>query len=204
MPIALREATLDDVEAICDVNLSAFSEETVSLQTLPRESGTGRAFTRPSVVEAIQGSDYHVLVITDDELSDEVIAFAKWKIPGAAITDPPPASAWPQDGDPQLAVKFFGSFARAHREIMGDRRHWYLELVATRKGAGGKGAASRLMNWGLERAQRDGLPVFLEATKEAEGIYEGKFGFKVVKRQVIDVKTEMIDVPFMVWGGATQ
>lgn len=189
---------MEDVDQICDVNLSAFSDETVSLQTLPRESGSGRAFLKESFIKDINDPKVHVLVVTDDADSDRVIAIAKWKSPGAAIPDPPPAHLWPQDGNPELAVRFFGKFVRGHREIMKDRDHWFLELVATDKNAGGRGAASRLLKWGLERADRDGLPAYLEATDVGEPIYEKKFGFRVVRRDMIDVGTKVIDVPFMI------
>ncbi|KAL2207825.1 acyl-CoA N-acyltransferase [Sarocladium strictum] len=198
MSISLREATLEDVEAICDVYLSAFSEETVSLQTLPRESGTGRAFWKAATIEDIKSHKTHVLVITDDADSDKIIAYGKWKPPGVPIEDPPSAEHWPQDGNSELGPRFFGRFAALHREIMQGREHWYLELVVTHKAAGGRGAARKLMEWGLERADRDGLPTFLEATREGEPIYEKKFGFKVVRREKIDVDTEIIDAPFMV------
>ncbi|KAH8177140.1 hypothetical protein LIA77_02222 [Sarocladium implicatum] len=198
MGITLREATLADADAICDVNFSAFSEDAVNVQTLPLESGTGPAFWKQGLVKVLESPDYHVLVITDSD-TDQVIAFANWKRPGAPITEPPPASAWPQDGDPELAVRFFGTFSRVHKEIMGDKKHWYLELLATRRDAGGRGAARALLSWGLERAERDGVPVFLEATEEAEKIYSGKFGFKVLRREKVDVKTKVIDLPFMLW-----
>lgn len=202
MSILLREATLDDVERIIDVHFSAFGTETVSLQTLPRASGTGRAFWKPSIVEAIQGKKHtHVLVVTDDDAaaaSDQIIAFAKWRAPGAPIVDPPPASAWPQDGNPELGARFFGRFAEVHREIMGEKPHWYLELVCTHRSANGRGAARRLLEWGLGRADEEGREVYLEATEEAEGIYKGKFGFEVVRREDIDIGKEVIDAPFMV------
>lgn len=198
MAISLREATLDDVERICDVFLGAFSDEPVSQRTLPRESGTGRKFWKKGLLNALHDLKTHVLVVTDDADSSHVIAFAKWKSPGSEIDAPPPAHLWPQDGDPELAVSFFGRFAEKHREVMGDRRHWFLELVATDRKAGGKGAASKLLQWGLDKANEDGLPAYLEATQAGEPIYERKFGFRAVQREKIDVGTCVIDVPFMV------
>lgn len=189
---------MDDAEQICDVNLSAFSDETVSLQTLPRESGSGRAFWKPSIIRDINDPNTHVLVVTDDADAGRVIAFAKWKPPGSPITDPPAAHLWPQDGNPELAVRFFSLFTRGHREVMKDQPHWFLELLATDKNAGGRGAASKLLQWGVDRADRDGLPAYLEATAAGEPIYEKKFGFRAVRRDEIDVGTKVINVPFMI------
>lgn len=54
-----------------------------------------------------------------------------------------------------------------------------LEIVATLPEHQGKGAAGKLIRWGLERADREGLEAYLEASPAAVPIYE-HYGFKTV------------------------
>lgn len=204
MSLHLRPATVEDIPQLCDVYFSAFANEPITEQTLPKASGTGRAFVAAGLTKDIQSDEKkHVLVITDSVAADpaQIMAFAKWVEPGAEIHDPPPASAWPQDGNPDIAVHFFGNFSRAHRRIMGEgegaRKHWYLELLLTRREASGRGAGRKLIEWGVEKADDGKLPCYLEATKEAEAMYEKKFGFEVVQRDSVRHATGEVDVSMM-------
>lgn len=72
-------------------------------------------------------------------------------------------------------------------EIMGARKHWYLEILATRKEWQGKGAAGILLRWGLERADEEGVECFIEASPEGKPIYE-RFGWRERGRLVLDLK----------------
>lgn len=54
-----------------------------------------------------------------------------------------------------------------------------LDLLATLPSHQRHGAASALVKWGTDLADREGLPVFLEATAGNDGFY-GKFGFEKV------------------------
>ena len=45
--------------------------------------------------------------------------------------------------------------------------HWYLEVLGTRPDRQGEGLGSALIRHGLERAEQDGLPAYLESSKES-------------------------------------
>lgn len=47
-----------------------------------------------------------------------------------------------------------------------------MTFVGTDPSHRGKGAATRLTEWGLERAEKEDLPVYLEATAEAVSLYQ--------------------------------
>ena len=69
---------------------------------------------------------------------------------------------------------------------MDPRPYWYLEIIATRPDWQGKGAAGKLLRWGLERADQQGVEVYLEASPDGKPIYE-HFGFEEVERLVVDL-----------------
>lgn len=182
MAYNFRKADAQDIPAMVDIFFSAFSDTIISRQIFPATSQGSRDFWLNSLADEIKDAHSHFVVVTSPEPSspseDVIIAFAKWVAPGASIEDPPPAEAWPQDGDAELAITFFGTLAQTHRKMMGDQHHWYLELLAVRKEWQGKKAASQLLRWGVERADEDDCSCFVESTPEAVPVYE-RFGFHV-------------------------
>jgi len=70
---------------------------------------------------------------------------------------------------------------------MRGRKHWYLELVATRPECQGKGAAGKLLRWGIERADEEGTETYLEASPDGKPIYE-HLGFREVGRLVVELE----------------
>ncbi|KAK7421310.1 hypothetical protein QQX98_002204 [Neonectria punicea] len=181
----MRKAVPADIPALCAVYFSAFADTIVGRLVFPPSSEAARAFWVESLTRELPDASFEFLVMTtrsEDGSEEQVVGYAKWVRPGTPIETPPPASAWPQDGNPGLAVDFFGGLATAHRRTMDGRPHWYLELIGVRKEWMGQGAASSMMRWGVRRADEDGLPCFLEATPNGRGMYE-KYGFRVVGRQ---------------------
>ena len=107
-----------------------------------------------------------------------------------------PAGAWPQGGNPGVAVQFFGALRQGHDRIMRDRPHWYLELLAVRPEYQGKGLSSKLLRWALEQADKEGTAAFLESVPEAQPVYE-KYGFSCVEELKIDTPLVRVNVPLM-------
>ncbi|KAL6402103.1 hypothetical protein AUP68_14568 [Ilyonectria robusta] len=185
MTFQMRKAVPADIPALCAVYFSAFSDTIVGRQVFPPGSEAAHVFWVTSLTKDLPDPNFEFLVMTtrsEGDGEDQVVGYAKWVRPGTPIEMPPPADAWPQDGNPALAVEFFGKLTATHKHMMDDRPHWYLSLIGVRKEWMGKGAASPLMRWGVERADEDGLPCFLEATPNAKGMYE-KYGFRVVGQQ---------------------
>lgn len=67
------------------------------------------------------------------------------------------------------------------------RKHYYLEIIATRPEWQGKGAAGMLIRWGLERADQQGVECYLEASPVGKKVYE-HFGFEEAGRLVVPVE----------------
>lgn len=177
--LRLRPGGPADVQEMCETVLDAFSGNIIGRTFFPRTSASARRFWLDSLAEEIHDPNARFVVVEDTVASPPVlVAFAKWNAPLAPGTPQPPLpECWPADGDPALAGVFFGKLADMHEEIMGDRPHWYLELIVTRGMYQGQGAGRMLVGWGVEKANEEGLECYLDATPEGKQLYE-RLGFK--------------------------
>ncbi|KAF9874931.1 GNAT family [Colletotrichum karsti] len=208
MPLKMRPATLADGPALGAVYLSAFSDNPVATTCFPSSSSECREFLSKAFAEEVSDPRAHVFVVTDPdhrEDPDLVIAWAKWVRPAKEgevnVESPPPKEVWPKEGNPEFASEFFGRIGRKHAAIVGDVRHWYLELIVCRKEHQGKGAATPLLRWGLEQADKEGSIAFLESMPKAKAVYE-KYGFETVDYMEIQTPSGgTISQDFMLRGG---
>jgi GNAT superfamily N-acetyltransferase len=197
MKLILRPAIPSDAPALTDIYFSAFSSDDISLLCFPRGSPSVYAFWYDSIIDEMKDPNSHFLCIVDEDAqapasptdstapTQRIIAYAKWVSPAAPLTTNLPT--WPAGSDTALANHFFGNLVRSHERIMGGRKHWYLELVATRPESQRKGAAGMLLRWGLQRADAEGgagVEAYLEASPEGKPVYE-HFGFREMERLVV-------------------
>jgi GNAT superfamily N-acetyltransferase len=188
MHLILREAKVSDAPALVDIYFCAFSIDAISLLCFPRNNVSAYNFWYDSIVEEIADPHSHFICVYDsDSPSQTVVAYGKWNGPAAPLSNPDELPKWPEGGDEALANHFFWNLLSRHAKIMEGRKHWYLELLATRPNYQGKGAAGKLLRWGLERADQDGTETYLEASPDGKPIYE-HFGFKEVDRLVVELK----------------
>ncbi|TVY50267.1 hypothetical protein LCER1_G008826 [Lachnellula cervina] len=201
MPLHIRPATLSDAAAITEIYLSAFNNNAISLLAFPRDNPASYNWWYDSIIEEFADPHAHFLCIYDSLTSTStstsssppsqpsiIVAFAKW----VDAETPPQSTAmpkWPEGGDHAIADRFFGTLARKHGEVMGGRRHWYLEALATRPEWQGRGAAGMLMRWGLSRVDEEGTEAYLEASPHGKPVYE-HFGFREVDRLVLGLEGE--------------
>ena len=64
-------------------------------------------------------------------------------------------------------------------------------MVATDPDFQGRGAGSLMMGWGLERADKENLEAYLEASPDAVGLYE-HFGFREAGRTDTWIENERV------------
>lgn len=131
------------------------------------------------------------LKIIDTDLNDKTIAFAEWHVfstpeEEASRLDLKPKT-YPTNGDVdvRLATEFW-SHITAARKTMAGKSHVFLSIIATDPTQGRRGAAGMLMQWGINEADRRGLPCFLESSPFGRGLYL-KYGFEEVGDFVVNV-----------------
>ncbi|KAI4157638.1 MAG: hypothetical protein LQ342_008122 [Letrouitia transgressa] len=74
---------------------------------------------------------------------------------------------------------------------------WHLSNLAVAPAFQGRGIASRLMDWGLDIARREGVPVTLTTSLKAEPVYRHR-GFKTLV--TFDIEGVRMGAPVLVWG----
>ncbi|KAH8890141.1 acyl-CoA N-acyltransferase [Thozetella sp. PMI_491] len=179
MRLQLRPANPDDVPEIVAVAQKAFATNDIHLRCLHPESKLAREFWYSSLSEEIHDPNAHFVVVEDADATPPIFAaFAKWnRMPENMHQDAPPDDIWPKDGDVELAIHFFGKLFEMHESIMGTQAHWYLELIATKNEYQGKGAGGMLVKWGVDKADQEGWPCYLDSTPDGKALYL-KHGFR--------------------------
>jgi len=55
---------------------------------------------------------------------ERIAGFVKWQEPKPGIEPDTQLPEWPEGADKRLCEETFGTWARAHKELMGWRGHW--------------------------------------------------------------------------------
>lgn len=74
--------------------------------------------------------------------------------------------------------------------------HWHLKMLAVDPKWQGNGAGKMLTQWGLERAQKEGIPAALESSDAGNPMYL-KMGFVEIGKFVMP--SERCSFPIMLW-----
>ncbi|KAM3067308.1 hypothetical protein ACMFMG_005330 [Clarireedia jacksonii] len=212
MPLLLRPATAHDAPSLTAIYFSAFTHDSISRLVFPfRTPGTSSwNWWQQSIITEIEDLSAHFLCVYDSS-SEQIVAYAKWNDvtgeskPGSAEWggDEEELPTWPEGADMGVADHFFGMLGRRRGDIMGcsdssidvSRQHEAQETSsskgqkdqATLPKWQGKGAAGMLIRWGLERADRQGVECYLEASPVGKEVYE-HFGFEERGRLVVPVE----------------
>jgi len=176
-PIVIRKATPDDVPGITAVLSEAFYHDPVCRWIFPEdEKRTQRSSAFFGLVARgiclPQGLTF---------VSEDLNAVALWEPPlGEWPVEPDiPESAWEEITGPDSYVRLgaFGDAMDAHRP---DQRHIYLSFIGVLSSARGQGLGSALLDSGLIRRGRQGVPTNLMSSNEVNlGFYESR-GYRVI------------------------
>ncbi|CAK4034948.1 acyl- n-acyltransferase [Lecanosticta acicola] len=125
--------------------------------------------------------------------SEKIISSANWVIYDRARTEEEylephclVGADWVQDEKRRERAKSATkSVVQGRIRWMGGRPHGLLMYMATDPAYRRLGAATKIVQWGLERCRELGIPAYLEASDEGAPVYE-KLGFEMVDSVYFD------------------
>ncbi|KAF1973988.1 hypothetical protein BU23DRAFT_462763 [Bimuria novae-zelandiae CBS 107.79] len=137
------------------------------------------AMTEPDIV-------YLKLIDTDD--NDKMIAGAKWRVNEKERTEEQIQSMLPvpDEEDSPAARDFKDYLHRVRKEFMDVKPFYFLQMLITDPDHQRRGAGRMLVNWGCSRADKAGLPSFLEASDAGKPLYRS-CGFSPVHTETFDL-----------------
>ncbi|OOQ83688.1 hypothetical protein PEBR_36034 [Penicillium brasilianum] len=177
--LKLEPATLEDAPAIAELWFAAFTDPDMR-HLFPDTPGFRQWWIKANHDDMINKPFQKYLKVVDTEATDEqgrprMVAYAKWDL--STLSDrgrryPP----WHEDQPADECEAFFSGIDQNRIRIMGDLKHYYLDMLGTHPDYRKRGAGSMLVQWGCDLADREGVAAYLDASKAGAPLYE-KFGF---------------------------
>ncbi|KAK3623755.1 hypothetical protein LTR56_021408 [Elasticomyces elasticus] len=167
--------------------------------------GVFRAYMIARQRKRMDDPNAHYFKAVDPDRSNAVVGYANWYLPGnlpkkvatteqqpAAepvlhnVADAPPIGGANADERPACingeALDEFTQKMDEQREKIWSTNssYYYLGALGVDSAYKGRGIARQLMQFGIESADKDGLPIYLEATPDGLPMYQARFGFQPV------------------------
>ena len=175
----IRKMTVDDCPTVARAMARAFFDDPLQTWALPDPS------TRLSILEQVFEllSRYSSVPAGESYTDARRSCAAFWVPPGGYVPDRDAAAAMAPIvdllGDANVRFRAAEDTMRPHRPA---DVHFYLQGLGTDPLRQGEGLGSAVLQPVLVRCDREGLPAYLETTKERNvGFYES-YGFAVVAR----------------------
>ncbi|KAJ5131118.1 Acyl-CoA N-acyltransferase [Penicillium bovifimosum] len=176
-PLVLQPATLEDMPAITELFYAVFTDPGMR-HLFPDTPGTHQWFTATNHTDMLTKPYQKYLKVIDPSTVDaqgraRIAAYAKWDLAMADERGPrfPP---WHSDMPQHDCDTFFGKLESERKRVMGDRKHYYLDMLGTHPDYRCRGAGTMLVRWGCELADREGVladpPESAEVSSMARGL----------------------------------
>ncbi len=166
-----------DIEALSDVLRAAFWDDPVMMWMLPDEKSRSRRLA--GLFKVLLKTHYlsmRTVWTTPEQQGGALWAPPKhWRIPTWDIVRAGPGLALALGLRSITALRFLEEVDKQHPS----EPHWYLGVLGTGPAYQGKGIGSALMQPVLERCDREGLPAYLESSKEQNIPFYSRHGFEV-------------------------
>jgi GNAT superfamily N-acetyltransferase len=177
MTVVVRKASPDDASELAATLARAFYDDPVMSWLLPSD----RARTRQ--LRTIFRLELRHLHLPNNQVytTSEVSGGALWAPPHGWRT--PPARLL--RAMPRLGLTLGRRLPAALRTLSAIEQlhptepHWYLALLGTEPARQGTGVGSALLAPVLDRCDRDGVPAYLESSKQSNIAFYARHGFEV-------------------------
>ncbi|HEY2427773.1 MAG TPA: GNAT family N-acetyltransferase [Acidimicrobiales bacterium] len=166
-----------DVEPLADVLQAAFFDDPVSTWILPDEASRARRLAR---FFALYLHRHYLPMRTAWTTSSQAGAAlwappGHWRLPPAELLRTAPALLRIGGRHAGRAARLFTEVERRHPQ----EPHWYLGVLGTDPSRQGQGIGSALLKPVLDRCDREGVPAYLESSKESNVPFYRRHGFEV-------------------------
>ncbi|KAI7720072.1 NAD(P)-binding protein [Hortaea werneckii] len=146
------------------------------------------AYYEDSKAQSLQKEACRIVKAVDDE-TGEIVAVAQWTFAlegndegnkTLQFTKKEPPANWPEGGNWELRRFFKLEWEAWRAEMMGEKPYIQLNVLVTHPKHERRGAATQLVGWGCEQADKLGVAMCLESTPTGLKLYE-RFGFRTGK-----------------------
>jgi GNAT superfamily N-acetyltransferase len=174
-----RAATLTDVEPVADALVRAFEDDPLMMYLFRSDEGRrkkSRLFFVSDARRAIEKGKGQVVTNDDGDAKGGAIWFApgQWRTGGIELLGQIPM-LFRMGLETPRALSVLGLVEKVHPK----EPHWYLAVLGTDPEHQGKGVGSALMAPVLGKCDDEGLPAYLESSKERNIPFYERHGFKV-------------------------
>jgi ribosomal protein S18 acetylase RimI-like enzyme len=153
---------------------AAFENDPAARALYPAAEAFQKYF--PGFAESFSGAVFTNGIV---DRSTDGLGVALWFPPGLEPDPTPVIAHLKATVDPARHKALFAGL-----EIQGalhpDEPHWYLPFIGVRPEVQGRGIGARLLQHGLDRADADSLPAYLEATSRRSVPLYNRHGFEVI------------------------
>jgi GNAT superfamily N-acetyltransferase len=186
---------------MASLQISAFETSELlqfpTITTLAFQSGLGHLLTGPSTPEnidtltrkCVEGEkDPHVRFMKATDPSGQIVACAKWLVYTDGNTREELDEMFKMPTTfPDTWNPIFQYLNDSRRDTMERRPYYFLSILATHPNHHRKGAGAKLVKWGTDLADEQGIECYLEASIEGRPLYE-RLGFRVVKEMSFNLR----------------
>jgi GNAT superfamily N-acetyltransferase len=178
-PMEVRLATASDIPALSRTLGRAFDDDPVMAHLIPRHVRHHTERLARFMLLGTKGAVADGTVYTTAELSGGAVwrAPGRWKVPTRQLLPDTPALVRALGRRLLVGMATLQALERHHPT----EPHWYLEILGTEPAEQGKGIGSALMAPVLERCDTEGMPAYLESSKERNVPYYERHGFRVTE-----------------------
>ena len=168
-----------DVPALEDVLQAAFWDDPLTVFLFPDEQSRSR---RSALLFRALLRFHYLPMRTVWTTSDQAGAAmwappGHWRLPPRESLRALPTTLRGLGRDLGRSLRLLGEVNRQHPE----QPHWYLGVLGTDPPRQGRGIGSALLAPALERCDREGMPAYLESSKESNIPFYARHGFAVMQ-----------------------
>ena len=175
LPVHVREATEADVPAVSETLAHAFHDDPVMTWIYPTHQRRRRFLEiNLAKLHLRHGGVYTTADAAGAALWDPP---GHWKLTARDMIRTGPAMFRVTGRNVVRGSRLMSALDRAHPK----EPHWYLAVLGTHPDHQGKGVGSALMAPVLERCDAEGIPAYLESSKESNVPFYERHGFRVTQ-----------------------